>query len=312
MNIGIIGAGKIGSHIADQLLMVDNIKNIHLANRDKIKLKGRLLSLKLKSHYNNNLKCISEFNWRNINYYDLIVICIKDKYDPRTLFLKNEISSGIPKNLRYVGLQLDLPLIKSICLKLKNYSGKIAVITNPVEIVSYYVNKWIPNSFVFGLGVSVDAARLSFVLKEKGFLNIPREEIHLAGEHGNNLIIVSNLMKTIFNKRDLNEKKINRYLKQSMKLGFDIAKFLGFTLQDCTPIFVEDILYILNNKYDNNYHSFSIISKSNACSLPIKFEKIHKYSPYINFTKNEKKSLEKIQIKLMNIISSIDSSILLV
>ena len=113
--IGIIGTGRIGSHLAEFLLTSSSIKEIHLANRNKDRLEGRLISLQLRAHLLDSKSKVTRLKRENIDDLDLIAIWIKDNYDPRKLLLQNELPEWLPHNLRYVGLLKDLPLLESIC-----------------------------------------------------------------------------------------------------------------------------------------------------------------------------------------------------
>jgi malate/lactate dehydrogenase len=308
--VGIIGAGKIGSHLAEFLLTNSSIKELHLANRNIDRLDGRLISLQLRGHLFSSTTKIEKLNWGNINDLDLIVICIKDNYDPRKLLLQNELPTWLPNNLRYVGLLKDLPLLELLCSnRLKNYRGKIAVITNPIEITSFFISKWLPNAKVFGLGASVDSARISYIISKEQGNEINKNCCMVAGEHGNDLIAISKLWDTEKELSKLSKKQIFDYLNKAMNLGFEIVKKLGFTLQDCIPVFADDINWIMSEDNQEQFHSFAIPNKSSCISKPIKLNNKNEIIEYSDYSKDEIKRLKITEARIGSFIKTLDSNV---
>ncbi len=295
--IGIIGTGKIGSHLAEYLLSSNNISEIHLANRSTNSLHGRKLSLELRGHIINSKIKIKEINWENINDLDLISICVKDKYDPRELIKLNFFPLWFPQNLRYIGLYKDLPILQSLANRIKNYQGKIAVITNPVEITSYFISKWIPQSQVFGLGASLDSERLSFAISRALGQKVNSNLCLIAGERGYDMFSVSNLWKTDKTLKRFSFEEKESYIKRASKIGFDIMNDLGFTLHDCVPVFAEDIEWLLSESKDQ-YKSFAVGDGNSFVSLPIIYKNHANYHPFDDFTLDEKVILGNIELRL--------------
>lgn len=306
--IGIIGTGKIGSHLAEHLLSTDTIQEIYLANRDKDRLEGRLLSLQLRGHLLNSKTQIAKLDLKKIDDLDLLVICIKDNYDPRKLLQQNGFPEWFPNNLRYVGLFKDLPLLELLCnSRLKNYNGKIAVITNPIEITSFFIQQWLPDSQVFGVGASLDSARISYLIKNELEINIDKYCCVVAGEHGNELVGISKLWTQNKELNDFSNTQVSDYITKAKNMGFEIVNKLGFTLQDCTPVFADDIKWLLEVNTGKNYHSFAIQSNDSCLSKPITISN-NKVVEFTEYTNQEMEALKRIEKRIASFISKISQN----
>ncbi len=306
--IGIIGTGRIGSHLAEQLLISNGITEIHLTNRDKDRLEGRLISLQLRAYLSNSLTKVQKLDFNKINDLDIIVLCIKDDYDPRKLLRQNNLPEWLPRNLRYVGLLKDLPILELLCSKkLKDFKGKIAVITNPIEIITFFVAKWLPNATVLGLGASVDSARISYILNDEKKIAINKFSCPVAGEHGNDLIVISNLWNNEKPLSELSKKQITKYVERATQIGFEIVNKLGFTLQDCVPVFVDEIKWILGIGEQENFHSLAIPNETTCCSRPVKITRANEIIEYTSYTEDESEYIKQSENKIAQFVKVLDS-----
>lgn len=307
--VGIIGTGKIGSHLAEFLLTTPSIKEIHLANRNKDRLDGRLISLQLRGHLLGSKTKVEKLDWKKLNNLDIIAICIKDNYDPRKLLQQNNLPEWLPHNLRYVGLLNDLPLIELLCNRLKNYKGVIAVITNPIEITAFFISKWLPQAKVFGLGASVDSARISYIIKNEQDIEIDKYCCAVAGEHGNDLIAVSKLWTTEKELSKLSKKQVAEYVTKATNVGFEIVNKLGFTLQDCAPVFADDIKWILGQDDQRQFHSLAIPNETSCYSRPIKLTSKNDIIEFTNYSDEEVKHIKKSADKIAKFVKTLEANI---
>lgn len=115
--IGIIGLGKIGSQLAFEILKDNFISEIQIFNRNKNKTKALILSLEIAAVQYEKSVTVKEMDFSNINTLNLIIISIKELYDPRIKLSQNEFPDWFPRNLRYCGFFEDYPIIKSIAKK---------------------------------------------------------------------------------------------------------------------------------------------------------------------------------------------------
>lgn len=303
--IGIIGTGRIGSHLAEELLSIDNVSEIHLSNRNIDRLNGRILSLKLRAHVLRSKTKVEILDWSNINNLDIIAICIKESYDPRKALLQNELPDWLPHNLRYVGLLKDLPLLKLISTKLINFKGLIAVITNPVEITTYFLKKYLPKSLIYGLGASVDSSRLTYLINRDYNIKVPWYNCPLIGEHGNELLPITNIWSNDKNLTSLSNKAIASLISETKSIGFDIVQNLGFSLQDCVPIFAENLTWLLNENSNKEFVSVAVPTINSCISKPTIVTKDN-FIEFNNFTDSEINFIESVESRLSKLINIIE------
>ena len=113
--IAIIGTGRLGTRLAEQFILDNTCSELYLWNRSQDKLDGTILSLNLwKSILKSETK-IDKLNWAQFNNLDAVVIAIKERYDPRILNT-NTLPDWLPKNMRYVGIFNDFPILREICI----------------------------------------------------------------------------------------------------------------------------------------------------------------------------------------------------
>lgn len=267
-NVAIIGTGRLGTRLAEQLLLDGACDSLSLWNRSKLRLKGTIRSLDIWKQIVGIDAEVRRLEWGRLHTFDLIVLAIKEHYDPRILIATEELPEWLPHDLRHVGLSRDLLLVKDLCHRLKQYSGTLLVLTNPVDIISTFVQKWVNSATVLGAGLSVDEARSRYFLsqtKDKGTaeLNCP-----LGGEHGKDCIPLFSLATAPIH-IDANQKRVRQAIAESSAIGFEIVKDLGYTLQDCAVVFSQDIQWLLGQR-DDTYRSFSVLHKKACIGWPFR------------------------------------------
>lgn len=301
--IGIIGAGKIGSQLAFEILKDDFVSEIQIFNRNKNKSKALILSFEIAAlQYDKNIS-IKEFDFENINSLDLVVVSVKELYDPRIKLSQNEFPIWFPKNLRYCGFYDDFPIIKTITKKISEYTGVVAVITNPVELMTKYIADNIKSKHIFGLGSSLDSSRMSFALSKYFDTKICSTKLLFYGEHGNNLYTVSNLLPT-----ELKNSNYSDAISKASTIGFELVKKIGYTLFDCIPTFVEDIKWLLGIINNNEFRSFSYPFSNLVLSQPISFDNDKKiFNIFFNYTIDESNNISEINKNLIGLYDKLNA-----
>lgn len=295
--VGIIGIGKIGSQLAFNLLNTSFISELHIYNRNKNKSKALILSLENAALQLNKETIIKEIDFENINSLDLIVVSIKEFYDPRIKLTQNEFPNWFPKNLRYSGFYDDFPIIKSITKKMSCYNGVVAVITNPVELMTKYIAENIESNKVFGLGSSLDSSRMRYVLKKNFDLKIDSDKIVLFGEHGNSIFTISRLLPDKIN--NIIDSKV---IEKSNIVGFEIVKKIGYTLFDCIVPFTEDLKWLLGINSNQNFRSFSFPNSNLIISHPIFYNKEkNEFISFSDFSDEEKTVIKNLNLGLIDL-----------
>ncbi|MDZ7845793.1 MAG: L-lactate dehydrogenase [Owenweeksia sp.] len=99
---------------------------------------------------------------------------------------------GRPGENRLELLRENLEVVKHISQKFTRYKGILIIVSNPVDVLTYYYQKYtgIPAHRVIGTGTMLDTARLRDMLGSR--LNITPRSIHaqVIGEHGDSEVVV--------------------------------------------------------------------------------------------------------------------------
>lgn len=247
-NVAIIGTGRLGTRLAEQILLDATCDCLFLANRSKPRLRGTIESLQIWKHLLGIASNIRELEWDRISQIELVVLAVKEHYDPRDLIETEELPDWLPHDLRYVGLSRDILIIKDICLRLREYRGVILVLTNPVDVVTTFVQKWVPSATVLGAGLSLDHARSTYFLSRKNE-KLASEQYLLGGEHGTECVPLFSLGSSSL-QSERTQAEIKESIAEASAIGFEIVKNLGYTVQDCAVVFSRDIEWILSSETD--------------------------------------------------------------
>ena len=120
---------------------------------------------------------------------------------------------NISKN-RLSELEGSLKIIKSFIPKLMEvgFNGYFIVITNPVDIVTYFVQKLsgLPHNHVIGTGTGLDSARLQRVLSMELDIDAKSIQAYMLGEHGDSQVAA-------FSSTTINGRNLEEFLKDTKK-----------------------------------------------------------------------------------------------
>jgi malate dehydrogenase len=119
-------------------------------------------------------------------------------------------------------LPYNIPIIKEISKKIKNYAAdsKVIVITNPVDVITYCVLKesGLPIEHVIGMGSSLDSDRFRYLLSKILKTNQSKIESIVLGEHGNSMV-------PIFSKAKFNDNSINLNENQMVQITAELRNY---------------------------------------------------------------------------------------
>lgn len=175
MKITIIGAGKVGSDIANYLVFQDNISELLIINRNMQKAEAEALDLRQAREYMpTNNSSIMAGTYRDMKGSAVVII-----------------SAGVPlsdkiKDKEALG-KANAPIIKYFIKKIEKYAPEALVIiaSNPVDSLAYYAieNTIISPKKIISSGTINDTARLKNILKT--ICRISSENINcmVLGEH---------------------------------------------------------------------------------------------------------------------------------
>lgn len=172
--VAIIGAGYVGSSIAYALTLRNIAREIILIDRNKDKNQGEVLDIR---HGIPGLGTadVEEGDYNDCADCDLIIISAGRNRQPGETRL--DLASD------------NVDICRSIMDEVQKYytRGIILLISNPVDILTYKVTKWmdLPDGMVFGSGNILDCSRLVRGIADYVGLSTGVVNGYIVGEHGN-------------------------------------------------------------------------------------------------------------------------------
>lgn len=227
--VAIIGVGNVGSAVAYGILNHGICDDVYLVDKNFEKAKSEAIDLENSIEFlNRNMKVYAK-NFEDLGNVDVVVLAASAPYKEEETRLqmfessKKIIDSVVPK------------------IMASGFDGIFVVITNPVDIMSYYVHKLsgLPKSRVIGTGTALDSARLKNFLSE--ITKVDPRSIHgfTMGEHGDSQMIPWSVLRiggklwsdilvdnpSISNKIE----KIDSVREKITKMGWKIMEHKGST-----------------------------------------------------------------------------------
>lgn len=124
-------------------------------------------------------------------------------------------------------------IIKDISLKVKKYSSNpiVIVVTNPVDVMTYIVSKvtGLDTKKVFGMGISLDAARFTNFIRSELDVPLANIEAVVLGSHGQTMVPAPHLTEVSGARleRLLDKKIVARLAQETIERGASIVAHLG-------------------------------------------------------------------------------------
>jgi malate dehydrogenase len=189
----------VGSSIAF-LCAANSLDNIILLNRTKSKALGEALDISNAIPKNSNVTIQGTDDYSKISESDLIIITA---------------STGIYLKNRNEIINAQVEMIKEIGKKIKLHCEfpKVLIISNPVDVLTYFFQKetnYLRNN-VIGVASSLDSSRFRYLLSKK--TGIKKSEItdtFVLGEHGDSMI-------PIFSKAKIKNKNVLEMIDSTQK-----------------------------------------------------------------------------------------------
>lgn len=219
MKISIIGAGNVGS-LAAMRIAEQNLGDITLVDAVKGLAQGKAFDLEdARSILKNDYQIEGTDDINKIKGSDIIVI-----------------TAGVPRKpgmSREELLNKNARIIKDISLNIKKLASSsiILVVTNPLDLMTYFVLKitGFNRSKVFGMGISLDAARFSNLINKE--LNIPNTDVEpcVISSHGEGMLPLPRFSSIKGRALDefLDDKKIGALVAKTLNRGAQIVSLLG-------------------------------------------------------------------------------------
>lgn len=130
-------------------------------------------------------------------------------------------------------LNKNAQIIKGLCLAIRKLAPEsiIIVVTNPLDLMTYFALKitGFKPSKVFGMGISLDAARFGNLISKE--FNIPGADIEacVIGSHGEGMLPLARFtrIKGVTLDKFAEEQKIRDLVKKTVERGAQIISLLG-------------------------------------------------------------------------------------
>lgn len=245
--VAIIGAGAVGSSIAFDLIIQGICDEILMIDINEKKAASEALDLKHCMAYSKHTTKISAGNYSNCGDADVIIITAAAPY--------------VQGQSRLDMLATAKKIVKSIIDPImgSGFSGHFVVITNPVDIISYYVYQLsgLPKHKVIGTGTALDSARLRSILADLIGVESNSVQAYTIGEHGDSQMIpwscvniagksFADILKD--NKERLGTANLDQILEETRRAGFEIAAGKGTTNYGIAATTVDIVKAVLNDE----------------------------------------------------------------
>lgn len=245
----IIGDGMVGSSTAYTLMLKPYINEIVIIDSLKDKAEGDVLDMV------QGLPFVSPKKIKAGTYEDVkgshIVI----------------ITAGVsqkPEETRTDLLKRNMKIFDSILTSLKPFLDDdmiILVVTNPVDILSYYTYKklGIPSSRVIGSGTALDSSRLKHLLSQQTDIDPRNIHAYVIGEHGDSEVSafsvssiagipLKSYCETCEKMNDYTQEKLNELHNKVVNAAYEIISKKGATYYAIALSIEKIVDTILNNQ----------------------------------------------------------------
>ena len=206
--IGIIGAGHVGSHCAFSMILQGVCDDITFVDVNKEKAISQALDCMDTLAFLPHKAVIKSGEIKDLGDTDIIIISVGS-------------TDNISKD-RLCELDHSLKIVKSFVSEIMKtrFNGYFIVITNPVDIITYYVQQLsgLPYNKVIGTGTGLDSARLRRLLSVKTGIDAKSIQAYMLGEHGDSQVAA--LSCATVNGKSLSE-LIAENLEKFSKIDFE-------------------------------------------------------------------------------------------
>ncbi|MTI89361.1 MAG: L-lactate dehydrogenase [Balneolaceae bacterium] len=181
-SIGIIGMGWVGSSVAISILHQGLCRKLLVNDINKELAVGEAMDLNHGSSF--------------FPSTDIYAADIEDMLQCDAIVITAG-RGGNPGESRLDLLSENIRIVRDISCKLKGYKGLLIIVSNPVDVLTYYYQKYtgMAAQRVIGTGTMLDISRLREMIGKK--LHIDPKAVHaqVIGEHGDSEVILwSNVM----------------------------------------------------------------------------------------------------------------------
>jgi|TARA_B100001964_G_scaffold1276_1_gene1565 malate dehydrogenase len=220
--ITIVGAGRIGSSVASNLIFRE-LDDIMLVDIIKGLPQGEALDLgHMAASYGINVGINGSNNFADITGSDIIIV-----------------TAGLPRKLGMTRLDLlhkNSEIISDISQKILKYApdSMILMVTNPLDMMTYVTLKitGFSNNRVFGMGGTLDSARFRYFISKVLGVNRSSVEAIVIGMHGEFMLPLPKFSKVNGKPlTDIMEKKdIDKVVEMTRMTATEVIALKGGTI----------------------------------------------------------------------------------
>jgi L-lactate dehydrogenase len=288
MKTAIVGIGHVGSTLAFTLVEKGLCNHLLLANRNLTRAQGEALDLQHTLPFCARGMQIEACPVEGVADCDLVVLTLSATTQGK---LSNRLQLA----------EANIKLFKQVIpdLATRNPACIMLIVSNPVDILTYYVNRItpLPASRIIGIGTLIDSARFRALLSAEEKIHPADLRAYILGEHGPNqfpvfshasaggeLIADNSAHRNIFN--------------EVSDAGFDVYHLKGYTnfaIASATCEVIQSIVYDDHRTMPlSTYFDEWLGIRDNCFSIPVVLGKkgiIRHLYPDLNST--EKQALKK-------------------
>lgn len=245
--VAIVGTGLVGSSTAFSLITQGVCDEVLLIDINKEKALGEVMDLNHCIEYLNRNTKIKVGSYEECTDVDIVVITAGAPPKPGQTRLDTlDLSAKIAESI-------VTPIMKS------GFKGHFIIVSNPVDIISYYVYKLsgLPKSNVIGSGTSVDSARLKNFIGEIFNVDPRSVQAYSMGEHGDSQMVPWSHVyiggkpfnKVIQDNKDrYGEVDLDKLVLDTARAGWEVYNRKGTTYYAIASATVGIIKAILNDE----------------------------------------------------------------
>lgn len=243
----IIGVGNVGVTTAFSLVTQGICDEVVLIDINEERAIGEVMDLSQSIEFLNRNVSVKKGTYEDCRDADVIVMtaCAPMTSDNNRL-LWLEATKGIVKGI-----------VENVMAN--GFDGIFVVVSNPVDIISYYIYKLsgLPGNQIIGTGTSLDSARLKCFIGELIDVDPRSINAYVLGEHGDSEMIPWSCVrvggKDIYsiirdNPWRITEEDLDKLLKKTMQAGWEIFNRKGNTSYGIATSAVGIIKAILQNE----------------------------------------------------------------
>lgn len=245
--VAVIGAGAVGSATAFSLVTQGVCDDVVLTDLNHEKAVGEAMDLQHCIEYLNRNVEVGAGTYEDCGDADIIVITASAPY------VKGQNRLDMLGTSEKIVKSIVEPIMKN------GFDGHFVVISNPVDVISYYIYKLsgLPKNQIIGTGTALDTARMKCLIAKK--IGVDPRSVHctVMGEHGDSQMVPwsrvtvggKDFYNIIADNQDrLDGVSLDEMVRETAKAGWEILHRKGNTNYGIATTAVGIIKAILHNE----------------------------------------------------------------